>query len=217
MNERYHHLAMAERRKIAQLLSVRTPVRVIAKVLGRHVSTIYRELKRNFFYDDDRFYRGYFPLAADDKAREWRARTGKIHRNGDMATYVADRLQACWSPEQIAGYLKHHGSQGFYASHETIYRYVYSRDGRAQELYRLLPAARRTRRPRRGRRPRGPQIPLANTIALRPPEISERSSSGHWEADLVQFKKEHGKAKAGSILECESPTFLWLCRPSATA
>lgn len=142
-----------------------------------HVSTIYREIKRNFFFDDDRFYRGYFPLTADDEARERRARTGKIHRNSELAAYVTDRLQDCWSPEQIAGYLKHHGTGGLYACHETIYRYVYSRDGHAQELYRLLPVARRRRRPRRSRRPRGPQIPLANTIAMRPAEISAPASA----------------------------------------
>lgn len=179
-------------------------MRLIAKVLERHMSTIYRELKRNFFYDDDRFYRGYFPLAADDKARERRARTGKIHRNGNLAAYVTDRLQDYWSPEQIAGYLRHHGTGGLYACHETIYRYVYSRAGHAQELYRLLPVARQTRRPRRSRRTRGPQIPLANTIAVRPAEINERTSTGHWEADLVQFKKEHGKANVTSLVERKS-------------
>lgn len=204
MNEHYRQLSLPERRKIAQLLSARTPVRLIAKAIGRHVSTIYRELKRNFFYDDDRFYRGYFPLAAEDKARERRERTGKIHRNSEFAAYVADRLQECWSPEQIAGYLKHHASQSFHASHETIYRYVYSRDGHRQELYRLLPVARRTRRPRRSRRPRGPQIPRENTIAMRPLEISERMSIGHWEADLVQFRKEHGKANVTSLVERKS-------------
>jgi len=209
MTQAYRHLSMPERRKIAQLLSARTPVRLIAEVLGRHVSTIYRELKRNFFYDDDRFYRGYFPLAADDKARERRARTGKIHRNGELAAYVTDRLQDYWSPEQIAGHLKHHATEGFYACHETTYRYVYSRDGYSQELYRLRPVARRTRRARRSRRPRGPQIPLANTIAMRPAEINERTSTGHWEADLVQFKKEYGKVNLTSLVARRSRyTFL---------
>jgi transposase, IS30 family len=211
MTRGYCHLSIADRRTIADLLSARTPVQVIAKVLGRHVSTIYRELKRNFFFDDDRFYRGYFPLAADNQARERRARTGKLHRNHDLAVYVADRLEHAWSPEQIAGYLKHHGHDGFYACHETIYRYVYSRDGQQQDLYRLLPVARRTRRPRRSRRLRGPQIPLANTIAMRPPEISERLDSGHWEADLVQFKKEHGKANLTSLVERKS-RYIYLMR-----
>lgn len=44
MTQIHCHLPMADRRAIAQLLSARTPVRLIAKGVGRQVSTIYLEL-----------------------------------------------------------------------------------------------------------------------------------------------------------------------------
>jgi len=59
---------------------------------------------------------------------------------------IEDRLKAGWSPEQIAGRmrLERHPIR---VSHETIYRFAYSADGRAEAFYRHLPAHRRRRRP----------------------------------------------------------------------
>lgn len=39
---------------------------------------------------------------------------------------------------------------------------------------------------------------------MRPPGVGKCSSIGHWEADLVQFKKEHGKANVTSLVERKS-------------
>ena len=89
-------------------------------------------------------------------------------------------------------------------SHETIYQYVYGTEGKRQELYRLLPRSRRRRRPRRGRKPRGLQIPLANGIDQRPADITERVDFGHWEGDLVHFRKVYGKANLTSLVERKS-------------
>ena len=60
-------------------------------------------------------------------------------------------LKAGWSPEQIAGRmrLERHPIR---VSHETIYRFAYSKDGRDEQFYRHLPEHRRRRRPRGYRR-----------------------------------------------------------------
>ena len=60
----YHQLDLDERELIFRLRDARKPIREIAARLGRHVSTIYRELQRNFFYDNDVWFRGYFPRVA---------------------------------------------------------------------------------------------------------------------------------------------------------
>jgi IS30 family transposase len=85
--------------------------------------------------------------------------------------------------------------------HETIYQFVYSPEGRALELHRHLLRARRLRRRRFGRKPRSPKIPLERTIGQRPAEIGERRELGHWEADLLVFRRAHGKANVTSLVE----------------
>jgi IS30 family transposase len=61
-------------------------------------------------------------------------------------------------------------------SHETIYQYAYSKDGRAEKFYRHLPEHRHRRRPR-GYHGRRFLDELA--IAHRPEAIADRSQFGH--------------------------------------
>ncbi|WP_375402995.1 hypothetical protein [uncultured Sphingomonas sp.] len=84
------------------------------------------------------------------------------------------------SIRHFASYLRRWRPAGSLVCHETNYHYVCSTHGRCQDLRRLLPCARRSRRPRYGRKPRGFKIPVANTIAARPPEVAERRSFDHW-------------------------------------
>lgn len=48
----YTQLSMQERRAIEDMLNAKIAVREIAAEIGRHVSTVYREIKRNFLADD---------------------------------------------------------------------------------------------------------------------------------------------------------------------
>ncbi|MGK6324634.1 IS30 family transposase [Sphingomonas sp. DT-51] len=201
---RYTHLDLNERRRLYQLISAGRSPRQAAAELGRHPSTIYRELKRNHRFDEEPMFRGYFPLTAHSMAAERRLRGAKISRYPELARYVVDRLEAAWSPEQIAGYLRHRTSGPLRVSHETIYQFVYGRDGQAAKLARLLPTGRRKRRRRYARKPRGLNIPPAHTIAARPPNIAERADFGHWEGDLIAFKLHHGKANLTSLVERRS-------------
>jgi len=47
----YSQLTLSDRRRLHQLVGRKVPVGEIARQLGRHRSTIYRELKRNSFHD----------------------------------------------------------------------------------------------------------------------------------------------------------------------
>ena len=49
MGRHYSHLTKDERQTIFKLLERKVPVTQIAEIVGRHVSTLYRELRRNFF------------------------------------------------------------------------------------------------------------------------------------------------------------------------
>ena len=151
-------LNLAERRHIEDLLHRKVKVTEIARRINRHRATVYREIKRNFFKDDDLpQLNGYFGMTAQRSAAGRRARRRKLVRISALREALIDRLQEGWSPEQIAGRLKFEG-QLTTVSHETIYAYVYSRDGQSQELARYLPNRRKKRKPRYARTSRDTPI-----------------------------------------------------------
>jgi transposase, IS30 family len=206
----YRHLDLGARRTLFRLIEARTPVGEIAARLGRHPSTIYRELGRNRFRDGDRGFCGYFPLTAQDLAGRRRQRRRKLAADEGLRAHVVERLEAGWSPQQIAGRLKQEVTGGGASlCRETIYRHVYGPEGRRDGLFRHLPKARRRRSGRYGRRPRGTSIPRERWIESRPAEVRTRETFGHWECDLLIFGKEHGKANVTSLVERKSRfTFL---------
>ena len=147
MARTYRRLDLDQRRTLFRLVEARRPMGEIAERLGRHRSTIYRELGRNRFRDGDRGSRGYFPLTAHDLARRRRQRRRKLVANEGLRAHVVERLEAGWSPQQIAGRLKRQRADcgGAAVCHETIYRHVYGPEGRENGLHRHLPKARRRR------------------------------------------------------------------------
>lgn len=68
-------------------------------------------------------------------------------------------------------------------SHETIYQFVYSADGRKEGLWEYLPERRARRRPRHARRRHGHRFPPELSILHRPDMIARRKQFGHWECD----------------------------------
>jgi transposase, IS30 family len=209
MEGAYRHFTLEERRTLFRLVNAKLPIKEIASQLGRHRSTIYREIARNEFREVKQ-YRGYYPVTAEDNARRRRRRQRKLVRDAHLRSHVVEKLKLAWSPEQIAGRLKIADEDGRLC-HETIYQFVYSPEGRALELHRHLLRARRLRRRRFNRKPRSLKIPPEQTIAQRPAEIGERHAIGHWEADLLIFQRVHGNANltslvAGAASSASSPT-----------
>ena len=90
---RYVQLDYDERRAIDRMRQRRVPVNEIAARLGRHRSTIYRELSRNRFVDDEwPDLGGYYAQVANDTARKRRERLGKLVRIPGLADAVIERL-----------------------------------------------------------------------------------------------------------------------------
>jgi IS30 family transposase len=209
MGRGYAHLDLAERRRIATLLEARVPVSAMAAELGRHRSTIHREIARNFSHTGfrDRWgqdYRGYYAVAGHGMAQRRRTSQAKLLRYPGLRAHIVARLRDGWSPQQIAGRLKHDMHPEGYASHETIYQHVYGSCGRAARLYTLLTTARRQRRRRFGRKPRATPIPLERSITARPAHIACRREFGHWEGDLMIFARRLGSTNVMSLQERRS-------------
>lgn len=126
-------LTATERSLLAKWIKQGLSNNECAKRLGRHASTIGRELKRNRIRVN--VGRGdwkiiYEPLHAQSVAEErkknaWFAKqplkTKKIY------AYTMTMLRRGWSPEQIAGRLKylHPDDSSWHICHETIYQFIY--------------------------------------------------------------------------------------------
>lgn len=194
-------LDLRERRAIEDMLDAKVPIARIAVEIGRHRSTVYREIKRNYSTDDELpELNGYYCMTAHRKALTRRARRRKLIRLEDLRAHVIDRLEDGWTPEQIAGRLGYDG-QPFRVSHETIYAYVYSKEGQSEELARYLPSRRKKRRPRYARRPRGQVFPPDRSIHERPEHVKTRETFGDWEGDLMIFERANGTMNVASLVE----------------
>src|ERR1700719_2844547 len=141
-------LTLAEREEISRgVASARSML--MARLLGHSPSTVSREIKRNGGYDR------YRAAVADENAwrRGRRPKGCKLANNPWLRRTVARKLEADWSPEQIAGWLKRAcpEDEHYQVSHETIYRslYVQARGVLKKELIRHLRSKRTMRRPRR--------------------------------------------------------------------
>jgi IS30 family transposase len=186
----YKQLSITERRRIERWRHAKVPVDEMARVLKRCRSTIFRELKRNFFSDESMpKCDGYYGAAAHLMQADRRARDRKLIKHPELCKRVIERIKDGWSPEQIAGRMRLE-CHALCVSHETIYRYAYSKDGRAEAFYRHLPEHRKRRRPRGYRRYQRPNIQDAQSYSNRPAEIANRHSFGHWECDLMMFRRE---------------------------
>jgi IS30 family transposase len=205
MTRTFTNLSLDERRVLAQMLQAKATKTKIAEVLGRDRSTIHREIKRNWWRDEDVPQAdGYWHVTAQTLADNRRGTYRKLNRYPDLREAVIDRLKEGWSPEQIAGRLKIEPDSPYQLCHETIYQYVYSQDGQSQALARYLPERRRKRKPRYARKPRSLVFPEKMAIQNRPEEVNDRSQFGNWEGDLMIFRREHGSANVATLVERKS-------------
>ena len=125
MSASYHHLSPEERASIMIQHSQGATLSSIARLLGRHRSTISRELSRQA-------HRPYSATRAANRYRHARRRCGrpiKLQAGTRLSERVVSMLEyRQWSPEQIAEKLKreHPHDPSMHVSHETIYAWVYA-------------------------------------------------------------------------------------------
>ena len=201
MPRSYAHLSLEGRRKIARWHDANMPVLEIAHRLGLYRATIHRELKRDRFVDAElQDFSGYYALNAQSKSEARRAGLRKLIRRLELRPVAVDRPKTGWTPEQIAGRLRLDGSE-LQVSHETIYQFAYSKDGHAIDLWRHLPEHRRRRRGRGKRRTQAHRFADKLSIKHRPEAVDGREEFGHWEGDLIQFRKALGQANVTSLVE----------------
>lgn len=168
----YQHLSHHERYQIAALMKAGQNQTQIASILGRHKSTISREIARNAGL------RGYRPrqasLLADARSQDSRnARTIAP----EVLKAAFDLVGQQWSPEQVAAKVA--------ISHETLYRHIYQDRAMGGAVWRGLRCQRRRRKRYGSGRSRRGQIIGRRPITERPAVVETRTRIGDWEGDTV--------------------------------
>jgi IS30 family transposase len=167
------HLTFEERQFLYRLKKRGKSKLEIADLMGRHRSTIDRELRRNAGQ------RGYRPKQAQRKADERRLASRRPHKmdDPDVHHYVQSHLENYWSPEQIAGRARREFRRApeRWLSRQTIYDWI---DDYRPEWRRLL---------RRAGRAPDKRGKLADCVRIdgRPDVINRRRRYGDWEGDTM--------------------------------
>ncbi len=177
-----------ERDRIAILCGQGLSFRTIAYQLGRNVSSISREVKRNRFGDS------YVAISAQFQSDKRKINGRRRHPLKDAITYsyVLEKLREGWSPEQICGRLKLENDRQIVCP-ETIYRFIYSPKNKGLGLWEYLTRKQKRRQRKFGRQAKRLHIPHRVSINLRPKEVEDRKEFGHWEGDTVIGKQEKSK------------------------
>ncbi|WP_040759963.1 IS30 family transposase [Sporosarcina newyorkensis] len=194
----YTHLTISERAKIEAYLEIGYSIRKIANLIGRHPSTISRELARQPDYD------------AQSAQHQYEARKSncgaKSKYTPELKETIQQKLNETWSPEQIIGRLFPED-----LSFKTIYRWVY--EGLLEVPLTVLRQKGKRQKPKetRGR------FNIGTPISKRPKEVKKRETFGHWELDTVVSGRGKAKGCVATFVERKTRLYLALPMPDRSA
>ena len=167
----YAQLTVGQRYHMYGLVQKGATKTKIAHALGVHKSTICRELKRN------KGQKGWRPNQADTLAKGRKIKnTNAFHFGILFWKLIEVLLRLYFSPEQIAGRLKHEKSIKIHP--ETIYRYIYKDKQKGGDLWKCLRCQKkRKKRYGSGKDHRGE---LKNRVSIdeRPEEVNLKNRIG---------------------------------------
>ena len=224
---RRRRLSLEERIEIQAGVHANESLRSIGRRLGRHASTIKREIdyntglrtRKNAHKSGYRRKHAfgarqsgktatvqYRAMAAHDRSAD-RARRPKLRnlaKDDRLRGEVQSRLELRHSPQQIAQRLRidFPDSPEMWVSHEAIYQaiYVQGRGSLRRELHQCLRTKRAVRRSQHQPGTRRGRISNMVNISERPAEVADRAVPGHWEGDLILGGTASGSA-IGTLVE----------------
>lgn len=182
----YTHLNDKERFYIEHRLASGESVSAIAITLGRHKSSIYREINRN----TDASFRFYSGLRANNicKARKLSTiRKAKFFDkvNSEVSNLLLSQLKLRSSPEQIAFIIK--DELGVSVSHPTLYNYIRTDKLQGGSLYKHL-----RRKGAKYKKSVDKVITISNkqSIEQRASFSELKQEAGNWEIDTIFGKDQ---------------------------
>lgn len=199
----YKRLSLKEREEISRLLASKIKLAGIARKLGRHRSTIGREIASG---GCNRY--NYRAVKADKRAKRKasKRKSGKrkFLSSRELKRYIIAKLKLYWSPEQIAESLEKEYPKNttMRISPEAIYAalYVLPKGNLKKELLSCLRRGHKRRRRKSAKQPLV-ERKIENMVLIddRPCEIALRAIPGHWEGDLLIGKNR--QSALGSLTE----------------
>lgn len=184
--KKYNQLTSLQRYEIEDLLSLSTKKTDIADRLDVHVSTIYREIKRNADLRDKK----YKSALAHRKSQERHIdKTKHIRFDSNIRERVIPLLKEDYSPEQISGTLR---LSQIHVSHERIYQFIWSDKKQGGKLYKHLRNRGKRYRKRGSLKDSRGCIPNRKPIEQRPEIVEKKIRLGDLEVDTIIGKDHKG-------------------------
>ncbi len=188
-------LSEAERVVIADALRSGRSQTSIADELGRHRSTISREISRNRHPETGE----YRPWAAQQAAvaRRTRPKLRKLEASVELRDAVQAGLDQRWSPEQIERTLRlqHDGQPDMHVTAESIYQEIYST---GSVLRRDRPALRSGRVHRQRRRPQRRERFIAPACSPESRPIRPTQSDPTVDTSTIRTRQDHSRSIVGT-------------------
>ena len=203
----YNHLTIEERCCIRKYYNEGKSFRKIAILIGRNVSTISREIRRNKSYMNCKA--AYYPHTAQKK---YAFRRTFCHRgmfwDRKVLDYIEDKLKKTWSPEQIA----RTSFELKIPSFKTIYRWIY-KGYLVKGNVKVLRKKGKTRK----RLGNGGRFTTGKSIRKRDKNVYKRREVGHWEVDTVVSGIGKSKACFATFAERKTRYYIAVWMPDRKA
>ncbi len=187
----YKTLTWTSRLRIEAWRQVGISPQEIAKRLGVHYSTIYRELKRGQYVHLNSDWTTdvrYSPDISERKKQTFlRAKGGELKIGSDraFAEYIERKIiKEKYAPGALLGEMKAKGIKfSTSISKTTLYRYI--DNGVFLHLSNKHLPIKKNVQHRKKLNKKASRAPIGHSIEKRPAEVTERISFGHWEMDCV--------------------------------
>jgi len=190
----FKQIVSSEREIIRRMMVQKKTVPEIAKLLGKHRTSIWREVKRNTNAAGI-----YYEIHAQGLLRRRRIQSREnfrlLENDPMLEAYVERMLKFGLSPEQIDGFM-HKSSYRRPISYRTVYRWVHRRWQSRKSFLRFSGKPRAAYGSKKDS-----WDPNKRHISSRPQIVEKRERVGDWEADLVHGTQDDSRHSILSLVD----------------